>query len=283
MKITSDVTLLHRQGRLRGLLAIMGVVLALTGCEGIGAKEVKYFERPVEEIYNTALQELQKGRYFQAAEQFDEVERQHPYSVWARRSMLMAAYSNYQINEYDKAILAAQRFISLHPGNRDVVYAYYIIAISYYEQISDIGRDQKITAEALRALSEVERRFPTSDYARDARLKINLTSDHLAGKEMEIGRYYLKQHEYLAAINRFRVVVEYFQTTTHVPEALHRLTECYVALGVIPEAQAAAAVLGHNYPGSDWYQDSYGLLTGKQVKPVENNKSWISRAFSGVS
>lgn len=283
MKITSDVTLLHQQGRLRGLLAIMGLVLALTGCEGIGAKEVKYFERPVEEIYNTALQELQKGRYFQAAEQFDEVERQHPYSVWARRSMLMAAYSNYQINEYDKAILAAQRFISLHPGNRDVVYAYYIIAISYYEQISDIGRDQKITAEALRALSEVERRFPTSDYARDARLKINLTSDHLAGKEMEIGRYYLKQHEYLAAINRFRVVVEYFQTTTHVPEALHRLTECYVALGVIPEAQAAAAVLGHNYPGSDWYQDSYGLLTGKQVKPVENNKSWISRAFSGVS
>lgn len=283
MKITSDVTLLHQQGRLRGLLAIMGLVLALTGCEGIGAKEVKYFERPVEEIYNTALQELQKGRYFQAAEQFDEVERQHPYSVWARRSMLMAAYSNYQINEYDKAILAAQRFISLHPGNRDVVYAYYIIAISYYEQISDIGRDQKITAEALRALSEVERRFPTSDYARDARLKINLTNDHLAGKEMEIGRYYLKQHEYLAAINRFRVVVEYFQTTTHVPEALHRLTECYVALGVIPEAQAAAAVLGHNYPGSDWYQDSYGLLTGKQVKPVENNKSWISRAFSGVS
>lgn len=283
MKITSDVTLLHRQGRLRGLLAIMGVVLALTGCEGIGAKEVKYFERPVEEIYNTALQELQKGRYFQAAEQFDEVERQHPYSVWARRSMLMAAYSNYQINEYDKAILAAQRFISLHPGNRDVVYAYYIIAISYYEQISDIGRDQKITAEALRALSEVERRFPTSDYARDARLKINLTNDHLAGKEMEIGRYYLKQHEYLAAINRFRVVVESFQTTTHVPEALHRLTECYVALGVIPEAQAAAAVLGHNYPGSDWYQDSYGLLTGKHVKPAENNKSWLSRAFSGVS
>ena len=223
----------------------------------MGAKEVKYFERPVEEIYNTALKELQKGRYFQAAEQFDEVERQHPYSVWARRSMLMAAYSNYQINEYDKAILAAQRFISLHPGNRDVVYAYYLVAISYYEQISDIGRDQKITAEALRALTEVVRRFPTSDYARDARLKIDLTNDHLAGKEMEIGRYYLKQHEYLAAINRFRIVVENFQTTTHVPEALHRLTECYVALGIIDEAQSSAAVLGHNYPGSDWYQDSY--------------------------
>jgi outer membrane protein assembly factor BamD len=271
------------KARIAGVLVVLGVAVALTGCAGIGAKQVKYFERPVEEIYNTAMSELQKGRFFQAAEQFDEVERQHPYSVWARRSMLMAAYSNYQINEYDKAILAAQRFISLHPGNRDVVYAYYLVAVSYYEQISDVGRDQKITAEALRALSEVVRRFPTSDYARDARLKIDLTNDHLAGKEMEIGRYYLKQDEYLAAINRFRIVVEYFQTTTHAPEALHRLTECYVALGIIDEAQSAAAVLGHNYPGSDWYQDSYGLLTGKDVRPVENKKSWISKAFSGIS
>lgn len=269
--------------RVSGALTVMGLAIILTGCAGIGAKEVKYIERPVEEIYNTAMAELQKGRYFQAAEQFDEVERQHPYSVWARRSMLMAAYSNYQINEYDKAILAAQRFISLHPGNRDVVYAYYLVAVSYYEQISDVGRDQKITAEALRSLSEVERRFPTSDYARDARLKIDLTNDHLAGKEMEIGRYYLKQNEYLAAINRFRMVVEYFQTTTHAPEALHRLTESYVALGIIDEAQSAAAVLGHNYPGSDWYQDSYSLLTGKNVRPQENKKSWISRAFSGIS
>ncbi len=269
--------------RVSGALTVMGLAIILTGCAGIGAKEVKYIERPVEEIYNTAMAELQKGRYFQAAEQFDEVERQHPYSVWARRSMLMAAYSNYQINEYDKAILAAQRFISLHPGNRDVVYAYYLVAVSYYEQISDVGRDQKITAEALRSLSEVERRFPTSDYARDARLKIDLTNDHLAGKEMEIGRYYLKQNEYLAAINRFRMVVEYFQTTTHAPEALHRLTECYVALGIIDEAQSAAAVLGHNYPGSDWYQDSYSLLTGKDARPVENKKSWISKAFNGIS
>ncbi len=269
------------KARIAAALAVMG--LALTGCAGMGAKEVKYVERPVEEIYNTALKELQRGRYFQAAEQFDEVERQHPYSVWARRSMLMAAYSNYQINEYDKAILAAQRFISLHPGNRDVVYAYYLVAISYYEQISDVGRDQKITAEALRALTEVVRRFPASDYARDARLKIDLTNDHLAGKEMEIGRYYLKQGEMLAAINRFRIVVEAFQTTTHVPEALHRLTECYVALGIIDEAQSAAAVLGHNYPGSDWYQDSYALLTGRDIRPAENKKSWISKAFSGIS
>lgn len=283
MNIRANGTFTCAKSGILGLLTVMGMALILSGCAGMGAKEVKYFERPVEEIYNTALKELQKGRYFQAAEQFDEVERQHPYSVWARRSMLMAAYSNYQINEYDKAILAAQRFISLHPGNRDVVYAYYLVAISYYEQISDVGRDQKITAEALRALTEVVRRFPTSDYARDARLKIDLTNDHLAGKEMEIGRYYLKQNEYLAAINRFRVVVEYFQTTTHASEALHRLTECYVALGIIDEAQSAAAVLGHNYPGSDWYQDSYSLLTGKNVRPVENKKSWISKAFSGVS
>lgn len=264
-------------------LMAVGLALSLSGCRGVGAKEAKYVERPVEEIYNLGLKELQDGRYFQAAEQFDEVERQHPYSVWARRSMLMAAYSNYQLNEYDKAILAAQRFISLHPGNRDVAYAYYLIAVSYYEQISDVERDQKMTAEALRTLTEVVRRFPTSDYARDARLKIDLTNDHLAGKEMEIGRYYLKQREYLAAINRFRVVVETYQTTTHVPEALHRLTECYVALGVINEAQAAAAVLGHNYPGSEWYQDSYSLLTGRDVRPAENRKSWISRAFSGIS
>lgn len=283
MKIRANGTFTSVKARILGLVAVMGMALAVTGCAGMGAKDVKYVERPVEEIYNTALKELQKGRYFQAAEQFDEVERQHPYSVWARRSMLMAAYSNYQINEYDKAILAAQRFISLHPGNRDVVYAYYLVAISYYEQISDVGRDQKITAEALRALTEVVRRFPTSDYARDARLKIDLTNDHLAGKEMEIGRYYLKQHEYLAAINRFRIVVEFFQTTSHVPEALHRLTESYVALGIIDEAQSAAAVLGHNYPGSDWYQDSYSLLTGKDIRPVENKKSWISRAFDGVS
>ena len=269
--------------QIRCAFALMGLAVVLTGCAGTGAKEIKYIERPVEEIYNTAMAELQRGRYFQAAEQFDEVERQHPYSVWARRSMLMAAYSNYQINEYDKAILAAQRFISLHPGNRDVVYAYYLVAVSHYEQISDIGRDQKITAEALRSLTEVVRRFPASDYARDARLKIDLTNDHLAGKEMEIGCYYLKQNEYLAAINRFRTVVEYFQTTTHVPEALHRLTECYVALGIIAEAQSAAAVLGHNYPGSDWYQDSYALLTGKDIRPVENKKSWISKAFSGIS
>ncbi len=271
-----------RQGILQ-LLALAALCAVLAGCGTFGAKQVKYVERPVEVIYNTALSELQRGRYFQAAEQFDEVERQHPYSVWARRSMLMAAYCNYQINEYDLAILAAQRFISLHPGNRDVAYAYYLIGVSFYEQISDVGRDQKITGEALRQLSEVVRRFPASDYARDARLKIDLTNDHLAGKEMEIGRYYMKQGEVLAALNRFRTVIELFQTTSHTPEALHRLTESYLALGIIDEAQTAAAVLGHNYPGTDWYADSYALLTGNKVLPMEKNDSWISRAFRRAS
>ncbi len=186
------------------------------------------------------------------------------------------------MNEYDKAILAAQRFISLHPGNRDVAYAYYLVAVSYYEQISDVGRDQKITAQALNALTELIRRFPASDYARDGRLKMDLTMDHLAGKEMDIGRYYLRQGEVLAALNRFRIVIVQYQTTSHVPEALHRLTECYLALGVIDEAQAAAAVLGHNYPGTDWYADSYALLTGKEIRPADKKDSWISRAFGGV-
>lgn len=270
----------------RARFCLVSILLAMTffaaGCDTFGAKEIKYVERPVEQIYNLALTELQAGRYFQAAEQFDEVERQHPYSVWARRSMLMAAYSNYQMNEYDKAILAAQRFISLHPGNRDVAYAYYLVAVSYYEQISDVGRDQKITAQALNSLTELIRRFPTSDYARDGRLKMDLTMDHLAGKEMDIGRYYLRQGEVLAALNRFRVVIVSYQTTSHVPEALHRLTECYLALGIIDEAQAAAAVLGHNYPGTDWYADSYALLTGKEIRPADKKDSWISRAFGGV-
>jgi outer membrane protein assembly factor BamD len=196
--------------------------------------------------------------------------------------MLMNAYANYKINQYNEAILSAQRFISLHPSNRDVPYAYYLIGLSYYEQISDVGRDQKMTENALAAFTELARRFPQSEYARDARLKIDLTHDHLAGKEMEIGRYYLKRRDYIAAINRFRVVVEKYQTTTHTPEALQRLTEAYLSLGVAAEAQTAAAILGYNFPGSEWYEDSYALLANKGLEPVENKDSWISRAWKTV-
>ncbi len=252
------------------------------GCAGGGKKkEIQYVETPVETLYNRAVDEMNKKRFLQAAVRFDEVERQHPYSIWARRAMLMAAYSYYEANRYDEAILAANRFISLHPGNRDVAYAYYIISVSYYEQISDVGRDQKMTEEALKSLQEVVRRFPTSEYARDARLKIDMTRDHLAGKEMEVGRWYLRRDQHLAAINRFRSVVENYQTTSHVPEALHRLTEAYLAMGVIGEARSTAAVLGHNFPGSRWYEDSYDILVKKELKPIKaarrRNKEELER------
>ena len=217
-----------------------------------------------------------------AAAGFAEVERQHPYSVWATRAQIMAAFAYYQGNLYVEAINAAERFVELHPGHRDAAYAYYLIAMSYYERISDVSRDQNMTARAMEALEEVSRRFPESDYARDARLKIDLTRDHLAGKEMTIGRYYLRRQHYVAAIGRFRNVVERYQTTSHTPEALHRLTEAYLAIGVPGEAQAAAAVLGHNYPGSQWYEYSYALLVDSDLAPEADEDSWISRVFDDL-
>jgi len=213
------------------------------------------------------------------------VERQHPYSVWATKAQLMAAYSYYQKNKYSEAISAAERFLQLHPGSKEAPYAYYLVAISHYEQITDVGRDQKITQQALNALEEVVRRYPTTEYARDARLKIDLTRDHLAGKEMTIGRYYLRQGQHIAAINRFKTVIEKYQTTTHVPEALHRLAEAYMALGVVDEAQNVAAVLGFNYPGSEWYVDTYTMVTGEEVPTASKaaeNKSWFGRAWNSI-
>ncbi|WP_143710213.1 outer membrane protein assembly factor BamD [Parvibaculum lavamentivorans] len=263
---------------LAGALAL--AVAGLAGCSS--DDELPYEERPVEQIYNKAMDHMAAGDYIPAAKEFDEVERQHPYSEWARRSMLMSAYAHYKINEYDEAILSAQRFISLHPSNKDVPYAYYLIGLSYYERISDVGRDQKMTENALNSFYELTQRFPSSEYSRDARLKIDLTLDHLAGKEMEIGRYYLIRRDYVAAINRFRVVIEKYQTTTHTPEALERLTEAYLALGVKTEAQTAAAILGYNYPGSDWYEDSYAMLSNEGLEPVENKDSWISRTWNSV-
>lgn len=261
---------------------VLGAALVLGACSGDDDAEIVYDERPVEQIYNKALNLLEDNKYRQAAAEFDEVERQHPYSQWARRAMLMASYCYYQTNDYDSAILSAQRFLALHPGNKDAAYAYYLMGISFYEQISDVGRDQGMTQNALATLSEVVRRFPETEYARDARLKIDLTIDHLAGKEMEIGRYYLNQQSYVAAINRFRSVIVSYQTTTHVPEALHRLTESYLSLGVVTEAQTAAAILGHNFPGSDWYEDSYALLAGSDLEPRENQDSWMSKAWNSV-
>jgi outer membrane protein assembly factor BamD len=252
---------------------VAAMIAALTACSG--SQKDAYVEKPVDDLYNKAMDELVEERYATAAKTFEEVESQHPYSVWATKSQLMSAYAQYEAGNYGGTIIAADRFIQLHPGHRDIAYAYYLKAISYYVQIVDIGRDQKTTELALKALDDVIRRFPDSKYARDAKLKLDFTRDHLAGKEMEIGRYYLKRGQYLAAMNRFKRVIDNYQTTTHVPEALERLVECDLALGLNDEAQANAAVLGHNYPGSEWYVDAYSLATtGTPGTPA---KSWFAR------
>jgi len=251
------------------------IALALVGALALGActdKKKEYVEKPVEPLYNEAMDALLDGFYSDAVQQFDEVERQHPYSMWATKAQLMSAYSYYLQNRYDEAVLALDRFVRLHPTSKDVPYAFYLKGLSYYEQISDVERDQEMTQQALKTLNELVKRFPNSKYARDAKLKIDLTYDHLAGKEMEIGRYYLKKGHYLAAINRFRAVVDTYQTTTHVPEALHRLTEAYLALGVPDEARKTAAVLGHNFPGSEWYIDSYEIMENKTVRRTKDNR-----------
>jgi len=259
----------HSWMKHRGIGAALLAVLILAGCSSNDAPE--YVERPVEELYNEAVDQAESEAFAEAADTFLEVERQHPYSIWATKAQLMSAFSYYSDGQYDDAILSADRFIQLHPGNRDVSYAYYLKALSYYEQITDVGRDQHITELALQSLDDVVRRFPDSRYAKDSLLKIDLTRDHLAGKEMEIGRYYHERDNYLAAINRYRTVIETYQTTTHVPEALHRLSEAYSALGIEPEARSSAAVLGHNFPGSEWYIDSYELVEGKVVRDLDGD------------
>ncbi|MBL8907661.1 MAG: outer membrane protein assembly factor BamD [Rhizobiales bacterium] len=238
---------------------------------------------PVANLYNKGLESMKSGSYKTAAKEFAEVERQHPYSKLATKAILMQAYAQYQRNAYDEAINAANRFITLHPGHRDAPYAYYLIALSYYEQIGDVKRDQTATKKALESLEEVTRRYPDTPYAADAAAKAVLARDHLAGKEMEVGRYYLKRGSYLAAVNRFKTVVIAYQTTTQTPEALYRLTESYMALGVRSEAQTAAAVLGYNYPNSEWYKDAYALLQNDGLTPSENKESWISRAWNAAN
>jgi outer membrane protein assembly factor BamD len=251
-------------------------LLVLAACSS--TPKDTYVEKPVEQLYNTAMDDLVAENWKTAAKDFEEVERQHPYSVWATKAQLMNAYALYEASKYDDAILGLDRYIQLHPGSRDVAYAYYLKSLSYYTQIVDVGRDQRVTERALKSLDEVIRRFPDSRYARDARLKLDLTRDHLAGKEMEIGRWYERQGQFIAAINRFKRVVDTYQTTTHVPEALHRLTECYLALGVEDEAVKTASVLGYNYPGSEWYSDSYTLLTGIPADATEPPKpGWFGR------
>ena len=242
--------------------AVTAVALLTSGCGGKGGKnrDTAYVARDVDTLYLAAKDRLDRGRVKEAAALFDEVERQHPYSPWARRAQLMSAFSYYAARDYIKAIQAAQRFLSIHPGNKDAPYAYYLIAISQYEQISDVTRDQKATAQALASMSELVRRYPNTRYAADARLKLDLINDHLAGKEMTIGRAYQRQGKWLAASLRFRTVIAKYQTTSHCPEALYRLTESYLSLGLPDEALKAAAVLGRNYPGDAWYQRAFDLV-----------------------
>jgi outer membrane protein assembly factor BamD len=236
-------------------------VSLLSGCASSGKKgDTQYVARDVNTLYNAAKDKLDSGNYQVAAALFDEVERQHPYSPWARRAQLMSSFSYYMGKKYNESISSSQRFLSIHPGNKDAPYAYYLIALSYYEQISDVTRDQKITQQALAALGEIQRRYPNTRYASDAALKIDLVNDHLAGKEMEIGRFYQRRSLWLASALRFREVVDTYDTTTHTPEALYRLTESYLEMGVPEEAKKAAAVLGANYPGSKWYERAYKLV-----------------------
>lgn len=244
-------------------------VFLLAACAG--DDEEPYVELPVDVLYNSAQTMLAEGDNVSAAKQFDEVERQHPYSKWAIKAQLMSAFAYYQANKYDDSVIALDRFIQLHPSNKDIPYAYYLKALCYYEQISTTDRDQRMTEDALKTLNELVTRFPDSKYARDAKIKIDLTYDSLAGKEMEIGRYYQRQGHYLAGINRFKVVIDRYQTTTHVPEALLRLTESFLAIGLVDEARKSAAVLGHNFPGSEWYVDAYQLVEGRVLQPTEDD------------
>ena len=243
------------------LLLACAVILPAAGCARNNTEaDTAYVARDVNTLYSLAQRRLEMRRYEEAAKLFDEVERQHPYSVWARRAQLMSAFSYYVARKYTEAISSAQRFLTIHPGNTNAPYAHYLIAMSYYEQMEDVTRDQRITQQAADAFGELIRRYPESRYAADARLKLDLIHDHLAGKDMEIGRFYQRSGRWIAAATRFRNVVENYQTTSHAPEALHRLVETYLALGIPQEAHKAAAVLGANYPGSKWYHRSYALI-----------------------
>lgn len=257
-------------------------MLVLSGCQRTSEPTIAQEDRPPEELFQEAQAVLDGNGFSEAASRFEEIDRLFPNSSYATRSQIMASYAYYQDNDYDNAILSAQRFLQIHPGNEDAAYASYLIALSYYERITDVGRDQKITLQADQALREVINRYPDSDYARDSQLKLDLVNDHLAGKEMDVGRYYQQRQEYLAAIARFRNVAELFQTTSQVPEALHRLTETYLALGVVGEARQTAALLGHNFPDSDWYARSYALLEGEgAIEAGETEENWFQRLIPG--
>ena len=264
-------------------LAVSLLVIPIAACSLFSKDDVLGPDEPAEKLYNEGLFLLnQKQEYKSAAKKFEEVERQHPYSEWARRSLLMTAYARYEGREYDDAVNAARRYVTLHPSSGDAAYAQFLIGSSYYDQIPDISRDQGRAEKAITALEEVTRKFPNTEYAVAAKRKIAMARDQLAGKEMAIARYYMNKKDFTAGINRFKIVVTQYQTTRHVEEALARLTEAYLALGIVAEAQTAAAVLGHNFPDSRWYADAYRLVKSGGLEPTEDKGSWISRAFKRV-
>ena len=276
-----------RRLRLAGALILLAI--PLSGC-GTGAlwdkflaKDDTFVDEPADKLYNEGLYLMnQKKDPKAASKKFEEVDREHPYSDWARKSLLMSAYAFYQAGDYDNCIGSATRYVTLHPGSPDAAYAQYLIAASHYDQIPDISRDQNRTEKAIASLEEVVRKYPNSEYSVTAKAKLQAARDQLAGKEMDIGRYYMEKRDYTAAINRFKSVVTHYQTTREVEEALFRLTEAYMTIGIVGEAQTAAAVLGHNFPDSRWYQDAYNLVKSGGVEPTENQGSWISRAFKKV-
>ena len=269
----------------RTVLTVAAIALAPAFVAGCMSKEddlnlATYVEQtdPADALYNQGLANLNAGRLKEASRKFEAVDRQHPYSEYARKSMVMSAFTNYRQGNYEEAINAGKRYVQLYPSSEDAAYAQYIVGLSYFRQIRDVTQDQKESRRAIEAMDEVVQRWPESQYVEDARTKVRFARDQLAGKEMQIGRYYLERREYIAAAKRFRYVVENYSNTRHVEEALARLTETYYAMGLTSEAQTAAAVLGHNYPDSQWYKDSYALLQTGGLEPRENAGSWISKA-----
>lgn len=268
-------------------IAICLLLPGLAGCLG-GEKDLDlstYVEQtdPADGLYNQGLANLNAGNMKEAIRKFEAVDRQHPYSEYARKALVMGAFANYRQGQYTEAITASRRYLTLYPSSEDAAYAQYIIGLSYYRQIRDVTQDQGDARRTVEAMNEVVQRWPESEYVDDAKEKIRMARDQMAGKEMQIGRYYLERKEYIAAARRFRNVVESYSNTRHVEEALARLTETYYAMGLTTEAQAAAAVLGHNFPDSQWYKDSYALLQKGGLEPRENNGSWLSRAAKTIT
>jgi outer membrane protein assembly factor BamD len=265
------------------LAVLLAVSAPIAGCSYFNTeKDDVGPDEPADKLYNEGLSSLNAGDYDAARKKFSEVDRQHPYTDWGRKAVLMTTYANYRSGKYEEAITSGNRYVQLHPTSPDAAYAQYLVAMSYYNQVPDVSRDQERTRKSVDTFEEVVRRWPESEYAAQAKKRISVARDQLAGKEMQVGRFYLARRDYTGAINRFRVVVSQYQQTRHVEEALHRLVEAYLALGITSEAQTAAAILGHNYPDSEWYKASFALMNSGGLQPQENTGSWISRAFRGV-